>query len=212
MGVDLLTSLRQDRLLGIIRGTDRDASVRAALTLIDAGIRHVEVALTTTDALAVIETVAREAPADARIGAGTVLTADDVHRVRDAGASFAVTPAVVSSIAECARIGFPVLAGAMTATEVITAMEQGATAVKLFPASVGGPSYLKALRDPLPTVPLLAVGGVGLDQAAGYLAAGAVALGLGGPLVGDAGEGGSLDALRDRAARFRDTVAPWLTK
>ena len=134
---------------------------------------------------------------------------DVVISLGTSGTVFAVTPAVVPSIAECARLGFPVLAGALTPTEACTAMEQGALAVKLFPASVGGPSYLTAVRDPFPTIPFFAVGGVGLEQVAQYAAAGAVGLGLGGPLIGNAASGGSIERLRERARRFRDASADW---
>lgn len=210
MSGQLIQSLESTRMLAIIRGTNAGASVRTALALLDSGFLHLEISLTTDDALGVIATVAREAPAGSFVGAGTVLTVDDVHRVRDAGGTFAVTPAVAASVAESARLGFPVIAGALTPTEAVSAMEQGAVAVKLFPASIGGPPYLKALRDPLPGVPFIPVGGVGVQQAGEYLSAGAVAVGLGSPLVGDAAAGGSLDGLRERAARFHDAVAPFL--
>jgi 2-dehydro-3-deoxyphosphogluconate aldolase/(4S)-4-hydroxy-2-oxoglutarate aldolase len=109
---------------------------------------------------------------------------------------------VTESVAESVARGIPVLAGALTPTEVVTAMRLGATAVKLFPASFGGPAYLRALRDPLPGVPVVPVGGVDASLAAEYLAAGAVAVGVGSPLVGDAARGGDLDALRARAVEF----------
>lgn len=207
--MDLLEGMRGERLLAIIRGTDAEASFATGVALVEEGIRHIEVALTTPGALGVIERLVTELGDAAVVGAGTVLTADDVARVCDAGAVFAVTPAVVPSIAECARLGFPVLAGALTPTEACTAMEQGALAVKLFPASVGGPSYLTAVRDPFPTIPFFAVGGVGLEQVAQYAAAGAVGLGLGGPLIGNAASGGSIERLRERARRFRDASADW---
>lgn len=209
MGTDeFMAGLLHGRLLAIIRGTDRDAAVASALVLFEEGIRHVEVTLTTPGALQAIETIRRHAPAEARVGAGTVMTAADVADSSDAGAQFVVTPAVVESIAEGARRGLPVLAGAFTATEAVNAMARGASAVKLFPASAGGPGYLRALRDPLPHIPFIAVGGVGLDQAPGYFRAGAVALGLGGPLVGDAAaSGGDLAALRGRARLFVQLAA-----
>lgn len=210
MSQEFLAGLTHARLLAIIRGEDAAASVKAALTLLEEGFRYLEISLNTDNALDVIRTVAREAPEGALIGAGTVLTAGDVSRVRDAGAAFAVTPAVAASVAEAARTGFPVIAGAMTPTESVNAMQLGATAVKLFPASVGGPSYLKALRDPLPTIPFVAVGGVGVDQVGEYLGVGAIAVGLGSPLIKDAAAGGSLDELRDRARRFHEAVAPWI--
>lgn len=206
---DFLAGLRRERLLAIVRGTDPDAAVAASLALFASGIHFLEVSLVTTDALAIINELARLAPSGCMVGAGTVLTEDDVHRSVAAGATFIVTPAVTDAIAESARLGLPVCAGALTPTEVITARRAGATVVKLFPGSFGGPAYLKALRDPLPDVPFVPVGGVDAARAAEYLAAGAIAVGIGSPLLGDAARGGDLDALRARAATFlavRDTV------
>ena len=94
----------------------------------------------------------------------------------------------------------PVLPGALTASEVLQAWRTGAAAVKVFPASLGGPGYIAALRAPLPHIPLVPTGGVTIETAAGYLEAGAVAVGMGAPLIGDAAAGGSLDGLRERAA------------
>ena len=199
---EFLTELTSERMLAIVRGTDPDAAIRAALVLLGSGIRFLEVSLVTTDALRVISEVARLAPGGTVVGAGTVLTREDVARAEEAGARFMVTPAVAESVAESVTRGIPVLAGAFTPTEVLTALSLGATAVKLFPSSIGGPAYLRALRDPLPDVPFVPVGGVDAALAAEYLAAGAVAVGIGSPLVGDAARGGDLDALRERAAKF----------
>lgn len=206
---DFLAGLQRERLLAIIRATDPDAAIAASLALFASGIRFLEVSLVTTDALGIIAELARLAPSDCLVGAGTVLTTDDVHRSAAAGASFMVTPAVTEAIAESARLGLPVCAGALTPTEVVAAGRAGATVVKLFPGSFGGPAYLKALRDPLPDVPFVPVGGVDAALAAEYFAAGALAVGIGGPLLGDAARGGDLDALMGRAAGFlavRDDV------
>ena len=197
-----LTQLAQERLLVIIRSRDAEAAVAASLVLLGCGVRLLEVSMVSADALAVIAEVARLAPDGAVIGAGTVLTRDDVARAAGAGARFMVTPALTESVAESVAAGFPVLAGGFTPTEALDAMELGATAVKLFPATVGGPSYLRALREPLPDVPFVPVGGVDVALAGEYLAAGAVAVGVGGSLLGDAARGGDLDALRARAAAF----------
>lgn len=194
-----LSALAHDRILAIMRGTDADAVIRASLVLLETGVRFLEVSLVTTDALRVIGELASCAPKGSVIGAGTVLTRDDVARAADAGAQFMVSPAVTESVAESASRGIAVLAGALTPTEVVTAVAMGATAVKLFPASFGGPEYLRALRDPLPLVPFVPVGGVDAALAAEYLTAGAVAVGVGSPLVGDSVRGGDLDALRARA-------------
>ena len=199
---DFLTRLARERLLVIIRGADAEAAVAASLALLSSGIRFLEVSLVTADALAVIAEVARLVPDGAVIGAGTVLTRDDVARTAGAGARFMVTPALTESVAESVALGIPVLAGVLTPTEALTAMGLGAVAVKLFPATFGGPSYLRALREPLPNLPFIPVGGVDVTLAAEYLSVGAVAVGVGSPLVGDAVRGGDLDALRARAAAF----------
>jgi 2-dehydro-3-deoxyphosphogluconate aldolase/(4S)-4-hydroxy-2-oxoglutarate aldolase len=211
LSADFLTGLARERLLVIIRGADADAAVAASLALLSAGIRFLEVSLVTADALAVIAEVVRLAPAGAAIGAGTVLTRDDVARAAGAGARFMVTPALTESVAESVAGGIPVLAGVLTPTEALTAMGLGADAVKLFPATVGGPSYLRALREPLPDLPFIPVGGVDVGLAGEYLAAGAVAVGVGGSMVGDAISGGDLGALRTRAAAFLFVARPSAT-
>ena len=195
-------ALARARVMAIIRGSDSDAAVATALALFDEGVRFVEISLTTPGACAAIEAVRSRLPEGAQIGAGTVLTAADVADVAAAGAQFVVTPAVTPSIAVAAERGLPVAAGALTPTEAFTAVQQGASVVKLFPASIGGPAYLKAVRDPFPHIPFLAVGGVGLEELDGYLAVGALGVGVGSPLVGDAASGGDLASLRERARAY----------
>ncbi|GAB3037202.1 bifunctional 4-hydroxy-2-oxoglutarate aldolase/2-dehydro-3-deoxy-phosphogluconate aldolase [Parafrigoribacterium mesophilum] len=203
---DFLRSLTSARLLAIIRGSQADAAIATALALIDEGFQFLEISLGTDDALRVIETVAQRS-GSAMVGAGTVLSVSDVTHARDAGSSFLVTPALAPSVAESVRRGVPVIAGAMTPTEAYSAMQVGATAVKLFPASSGGPAFLSALRDPLPTTPFVPVGGVDLPAAKEYWARGAVAVGIGSPLVKDAASGGDLDTLRERARAFLAAAA-----
>lgn len=201
---EFLERLQAERLVAIVRAPEADDAVRVGRTLLDAGIRLIEVTLTTRDAFTAIDTLRNFAPDDALVGAGTVLTTIQSRNAVEAGAQFLVTPGLTEAV-----IGaeVPVLAGAYTATEAYIAMAAGATAVKLFPASAGGPAYLKALRDPFPTMPLVPVGGVTLDLVPAYLIAGAVAVGVGGPLTGDAVRGGSLEALADRARAFLDAIA-----
>ncbi|KRF05395.1 aldolase [Arthrobacter sp. Soil782] len=200
--MDFLDGLKRARLLAIIRGSERSASVRTALTLVEEGVTYLEVSLNTPEAIEVITAVRREVGDRAAVGAGTVLTGDDAARVADAGGQFLVTPAVTAAVDSGVLLGLPVLAGAMTPTEAFSAMDRGATAIKLFPASLGGPGYLSALRDPFPDIPFIPVGGVNAEAAAEYLARGAVAVGVGSPLIGDAAGGGDLDALRRRAQEF----------
>lgn len=208
---EFLDGLAKTRLLAILRGSDPAATVAAAVALIDEGVRYLEVSLNTADALRVIESIVQSTAGRAHVGAGTVLTAADARRVRDAGAEFVVTPAVTEGVDAAAEAGLPVIAGALTPTECVSALARGAIAVKLFPASAGGPDYLSALRDPLPSIPFVPVGGVDARAAAEYLSRGAWAVGVGSPLLGDAVHaGGELAALRDRARLFVSTTAPSL--
>ncbi len=202
-----LDAVRRAPVMAILRGADGAALVEPALRLFDAGLELVEISLTTPGACAAIAQVAGRKPAQAWVGAGTVLTVAEVADVEAAGAEFVVTPALAESVAESVRRGLPVAAGAFTPTEALTAHRTGATAVKVFPASAGGPGYLKALRDPFPQIPFLAVGGVGVAEVGAYLRAGALGVGVGSPLLGDAATGGDLDALGERARAYLAAVA-----
>ncbi|MFI9629936.1 bifunctional 4-hydroxy-2-oxoglutarate aldolase/2-dehydro-3-deoxy-phosphogluconate aldolase [Streptomyces sp. NPDC052042] len=193
--------LRRERLIAIVRGTDPRAAEQTVHTLLEEGVALIEVSLTTPDAAGIIARCTREA-GDALIGAGTVLTGDDARAVQQAGAAFVVTPALAEGSVTAHTLGLPVVAGALTPTEIVRAVTEGATAVKLFPASVGGPAYLRTLRDPLPGVPFVPTGGVDADAARAYLEAGALAVGVGSPIVGDAPRGGDLNALRERCRSF----------
>lgn len=205
--MNLNNALRANRLVAIVRGSDADAALQTVLTLFDAGMQLVEVSLTTADAESVIARARDALGPSAMLGCGTVVTADDARRAAGAGAGFIVTPALGPGIAEARTRGVPVIGGAFTPTEVVEAMTRGAEAVKLFPAMLGGPGYVRALLDPFPATPIVPVGGIDAAQAAAYLAAGAAAVGVGLPLVGDAASGGSLDELRARARAFLAAVS-----
>src|SRR5690349_11139734 len=169
----LLERLHRRRLLAIVRGSNPEAALASLLVLADEGIDLIEVSLTTVDALSVIRRAATERGGAIGLGAGTVLTVADARAAVEAGASYLVTPGISEGAREGVRLGVPVLVGALTPSEVVAAVELGATAVKLFPvAQLGGPSYVRALRAPFPDVPFIAVGGVAADAVPGYLAAG----------------------------------------
>ncbi|WP_435204165.1 bifunctional 4-hydroxy-2-oxoglutarate aldolase/2-dehydro-3-deoxy-phosphogluconate aldolase [Micromonospora sp. bgisy143] len=206
--MNLLDELRTHRLLAIVRGPDPAAALTAVLTLAENGVALIEVSLTSADGLGVIRRARAALGSDYALGAGTVLSVEAARAAADAGAGFLVTPALAPSVAEADRLGLPVLAGALTPTEVVQADSAGATAVKLFPASLGGPDYLGALRDPFPDTAFVPVGGIDADSARRYLDRGAVAVGVGSPLLGDAVRGGDPAALRERAAAFRTAVRP----
>ncbi|PRB13955.1 aldolase [Microbacterium sp. MYb62] len=199
--------LRSTRLVAILRGTDVDATVAAARTLLGAGVLALEIALTLPDAVEAIAQVVRDAPEDALIGAGTVLDEADVERAVSAGAQFIVTPTLSASVPFAVSQGIGVLPGVYTPTEIQRGHDLGSAAVKLFPASALGPGFLRAVRDPFPQARIIPVGGVGVDTVGAYLAAGAFGIGVGGPLVGDAASpGGDLDALAVRARAFVEAV------
>ena len=198
LGFDLVDELMRQRILAIVRSDNANGCYYAAMTLIEEGVNLVEVSLSGHGAVDVITRVRNAAP-DALVGAGTVLTREDTQAVYESGALFVVTPGLAPSVAAAGEIGLPILCGALTPTEVIEAMGQGATAVKVFPAFAWGPDYIAALRAPFPDTPLVAVGGVAIDDIGAYLAAGAVAVGLGTPLLGDTAKSGDLEGLRRRA-------------
>ncbi|WP_020670743.1 bifunctional 4-hydroxy-2-oxoglutarate aldolase/2-dehydro-3-deoxy-phosphogluconate aldolase [Amycolatopsis nigrescens] len=196
--------LSTHRLVAILRAGDSSRFTDAAAVLYSSGVRLMEATLTTHGAPDAIAAIKRELPGDGLVGAGSVRTEEDVRVAADAGADFLVTPTTRAEVlALAAELGLPVLAGALTPTEIEHAWRLGATAVKVFPAAeAGGVAYLKAVRAPLPDVPLVPTGGVALSDVDDYLAAGAVAVAAATPLLGDALTGGSLDELAERAAAF----------
>jgi len=199
--------LAADRVMAIARGDHPSAIVSAVEVLVQAGMSLVEISLTGDDALAAIRECAARFGTSISLGAGTVLTAIDAVRAVDAGASYLVTPALGAGVDAGLDAGVAVLAGVQTPSEVLHAWQHGAAAAKLFPASLGGVEYLRALRAPFPNVAFVPVGGVGLPETRAYLAAGAFAVGVGTPLFQDALtqrdlSASSASALRARAAEF----------
>jgi len=169
----------------VVRASSEREARTAADAVCEGGIPIVEITMTVPGAVEVIRELAKSRPADVLVGAGTVLNAEAARRCLDAGAQFLVSPGLNLQVIQLALAeGKLMMAGALTPTEVITAWEAGADFVKVFPCSqVGGAKYIKALRGPLPQVPLVPTGGVNLHTAAEFLEAGAAALGVGGELV-----------------------------
>ncbi len=149
------------------------------------GVHCIEVTMTTPGALECIETASKKlADADVLLGAGSVLDAETCRMAILAGAQYIVSPTLsLDTIRMGRRYGKPVAAGAYTPTEIMTAWEAGSDIVKVFPASVGGPGYIKAVKAPLPQVLLMPTGGVKLDNVSDFIEAGASALAVGGNLV-----------------------------
>ena len=171
-------------LIAIVRLDSAGELVHVAKAIAAGGVSVIEFTMTTPGALRTIEESARELGGEVLIGAGTVLDAETARAAILAGTEFVVAPTLNPKVIEiCHRYDKVVVPGAYTPTEILTAWELGADFVKVFPAEVGGPAYLKAVRAPLPQVRLVAVGGVSVETAGEFIRAGAVALGVGSNLV-----------------------------
>lgn len=181
---DVLTQVQAGGVVAIVRLDDLSAAIPLTAALHRGGITAVEFTFTNRLAAKVIEEVRQHAPAGIAIGAGTVLDPETARVAILAGAEFIVTPALnVATIELCNRYGIPTVIGAFTPTEIITAWQAGASVVKVFPASVGGPRYLKDVAGPLPQVKLIPTGGVSVENAGDFIRAGAIAVALGSNLV-----------------------------
>jgi 2-dehydro-3-deoxyphosphogluconate aldolase/(4S)-4-hydroxy-2-oxoglutarate aldolase len=196
------------RVIAVLRSQSAERFAAVSDVLIAAGVRAVEFTLTTPGAVQALAGYARSAPPVACVGAGTVLTAADARRCVEAGAGFLVSPVLVPEVIETgAAAGIPVIAGALSPTEILQAHRLGATAVKVFPAALGGPQYIRLLRDPLPGIRLVPTGGVRMENAADYLAAGSFALGTGSYLTGSVFTDGDVHVLRGRAEQLMAAIS-----
>lgn len=186
--IETLQAMKEHKVVAVIRAPRPKMAVDLALAVAEGGIRFLEVAMTTPNALEAIEDLARRAEdRDLWIGAGTVLDSETAARVVQCGADFVVSPHLCRRTVElCNRHRTAVIPGAATASEVIACLEAGAEVVKIFPAGQLGPEWIKALRGPLPHANLLPTGGIDASNAAAFLGAGAFALGVGGELTRDA--------------------------
>ena len=180
----------ESRIIAIIRGFKPDICLKLADAYARGGIRMVEVTFnqaspeTWADTVAAIRVIREHFSGDIRVGAGTVLTEEQLTMMEDAGGEYMVTPNVNPSlIRECVRRGCAAMPGALTPSEAVDAWDAGASFVKIFPAGSLGAGYVKALRAPLSHIPFLAVGGVGPDNVRDFMEAGCVGAGVGGNLT-----------------------------
>jgi len=195
-------------LVAVVRGGANAGLVEVVRALVEGGVPVAEIAFTVPNAVEVIGAVRKALGESVCLGAGTVLDPETARAALLAGAEYVVTPTLnLDVIRLCRRYDRAVLPGAFTPTEVLTAWEAGADVVKVFPADVGGPAYLRALRGPLPQVRLMPTGGVDLSTARAFLDAGACCLGVGGSLVEpEAVARGDLARIRDLAGQFAAIV------
>jgi 2-dehydro-3-deoxyphosphogluconate aldolase/(4S)-4-hydroxy-2-oxoglutarate aldolase len=181
--VAVVRSLQQTRLVPVLRANSFDIAVALAMAAFDGGVEVIEITMTIPGALQVIRRLLKERP-EILIGAGTVLDPETARTCILEGASFIVSPALnLKTIELCQSLSVAVFPGALTPTEILTAWETGADAIKVFPAgALGGPPYLASLKGPFPQIKVMPTGGVTLANAADFLRAGAFALGVGSDL------------------------------
>ena len=172
-------------IISVIRAPTPELATRAVEAIHRGGIDAVELTMTIPGAIALIDTLVRRFGDQLVIGAGTVLDAKTAHECVAAGAAFIVSPILdLATVAQCRKHGIPAIPGALTPTEIMAAVRAGADAVKVFPCgALGGASYIRSIKAPLPDVHLIATGGVSLEATADFIRAGASAVGLGADLV-----------------------------
>jgi 2-dehydro-3-deoxyphosphogluconate aldolase/(4S)-4-hydroxy-2-oxoglutarate aldolase len=205
---EALSTIAAGRVIAILRGDFRETAEEVAETLVEGGIRALEITLTSPGAVEILGRLVRHLGGRAAVGAGTVMVPDDCARARDAGASFAISPHTSREvIAAARRLDMAAFPGAFTPTEIAAALDAGADAVKLFPAEWLGPTGIAPLLGPFPGLRVVPTGGIDVARARFHLASGAWAVGVGSPLVGRGGPTGKRDALLERARAFAAVAA-----
>ena len=200
--------LLENPVVAVLRARHADEYAPVISALAEGGVRSIELTLSTAGVFDLLPALIRDFGDDVEIGVGTITTTAEAEQALDSGARFLVTPVTDSDIVRAAVArGVPVFPGGLTPTELLSGWRAGATAVKVFPASTVGPGYISQLRGPFPEIQVIPSGGVGIDDAAAWISAGAMAVSLGGPLLGDAFRGGDLGQLKARAAEVSRLVA-----
>jgi 2-dehydro-3-deoxyphosphogluconate aldolase/(4S)-4-hydroxy-2-oxoglutarate aldolase len=206
---EVIKQIRDTGVVPVVRATTTDEAMRAIDAIREGGISVLEITMTVPGAVALIEQVARRYGKETVVGAGTVLDAETAQACISSGAQFIVSPSLnTGTIDYCHRQEVVVMPGALTPTEVVQAWNAGADFVKVFPAgAVGGASYIKALKAPLPQIELVPTGGVSLTTAGDFIRAGAAALGVGTDLVDlKAIREGHAKLITERAKQFVEIV------
>lgn len=193
----------------VVRASTPQMARQAAEAVLAGGVSIVEITMTVPGAIDLIAQLAKALGKELLVGAGTVLDAENAQRCFDAGAEFLVSPGFNAETVKLANSkGKLMMAGALTPTEIITAWKEGSDFVKVFPCgTVGGAKYIKALKAPLPQIPMVPTGGVNLNTAAEFIQAGSEALGIGGELVSaEALKSGNTQKITDAARQFVEIV------
>lgn len=203
-----LERVRELGLVAVVRGASCASAVEVSGALIEGGVFGIEVTFTTPEAHQAMRELNEEYGDRILLGAGTLTTAEHVELSAAAGATFLVCPGCDPELLPAmSRMGLTVMPGVLTPSELMLASRLGAEAVKLFPGSLGGPSYLKGLRGPFPEIPIMPTGSVSAENVADWFAAGAFAVGVGGALAPpELKDGGERERVVERAAEMVDAV------
>ncbi|MFI1564442.1 bifunctional 4-hydroxy-2-oxoglutarate aldolase/2-dehydro-3-deoxy-phosphogluconate aldolase [Streptomyces sp. NPDC020490] len=201
-----LDALRDAGCVAVLRSRSAADAVTTAHVLAEAGVRGIELTFSVPGVLGAVERLRAELPGDVLVGLGTVTRPAQVKDAVAAGSQFLVSPGTDAVLGRAlAGSAVPFLAGALTPSEVMAVAAYGPAAVKLFPASAVGPGYLKALRGPFPELAIVPTGGIGTDNAADWMRAGALAVGAGGSLA-------PADATPESLERARETATALLAR
>ena len=199
--------LRETRAVAVLRASHASDYAPVIEALQRGGVLSIELTLSTPGVWDELPVLRDRFGASLEIGVGTVTEAAEAEAALDLGAAYIVTPVTDPAvITACVSRGVPVYPGGLTPTELHAGWKLGATAVKVFPASTVGAGYISQLRGPFPDIEVIPSGGVNIEDVPGWIRAGALAVSLGGPLLGDAFKGGDLQELTARARRVRELI------
>lgn len=207
--MDVLSKILEHKIIAIVRGSKAADVLPIAKALNKGGIKLIEVTMNSPKALSVIEELTNELGNEIIVGAGTVLDSESARSALLVGAKFILSPNVdTDTIKMTKRYGAISIPGAFTPTEILKAFEDGGDIIKVFPASSLGPSYIRDIKGPLPQIPMLATGGINLDNIVSYLKNGSSGVGLGSSLVNSklTVDEEYLNELTEKAIRFVDKV------
>lgn len=205
---EVLEQVKQLGLLAVIRGPSTDLTVKMVEALVAGGVLGIEITYSTPDAESVVRTLSKKFADRIVLGMGTLTKPEQALSAKDSGAAFIVSPVCEPALVTgMVASGLLTMAGALTPTEVLQTYNLGADVIKIFPGSLGGPAYIKALKGPFPYIPMMPTGGVSEANVKDWFAAGVVAVGAGSELCPSAlAKEGKFDEITERAAAFVSTV------
>jgi 2-dehydro-3-deoxyphosphogluconate aldolase/(4S)-4-hydroxy-2-oxoglutarate aldolase len=205
---ETLSRIQAIGLLAVIRGPSPELTLKMVDALIKGGVTGIEITYTTPNAAEVVKSLDEKFGDGILLGMGTLTKPGQAQEAQAAGARFLVSPHCEPSLAEAmVDTGLPVMIGALTPSEVVQAVSLGSDIIKIFPGSLGGPGYLKALRGPFPDIKMMPTGGVDINNVAAWFVAGAIAVGAGSALCPTAwAKEGRFDDIINRAREFADAV------